>query len=98
MDRLLSLLTSTFDLVIVDAPPIGPVSDAVVLAPMMDKIVLVVRWHHTPREVVQACFKRIAGINSSIGTVLNLVDAERAAKYDPQSKAAFGPNAYYGGG
>jgi Mrp family chromosome partitioning ATPase len=45
-----------FDWVVLDAPPIMPAADVMELVPHVDAVLLVVRAHHTPREMVdRAC-------------------------------------------
>ena len=39
-----------FDFVVVDTPPLGPVTDPLIVAQLVDKVVYVVRWASTPRE------------------------------------------------
>lgn len=65
-----------FDLVIVDCPPIIPVSDPVMLAPFLDGILLVVKAGATQREVIaRACniIKKADG--EIIGVALNNMKA-----------------------
>src|SRR5207249_2750989 len=52
MRQALAELRSQYDFVIVDTPPVLPVTDAVVLATMADAVVLVVKGHATPRALV----------------------------------------------
>lgn len=59
MQHLIEQLRQSFDLVVLDAPPIGPVVDAAVLAPVADKVLFVVRWNATAREFVRHAIERI---------------------------------------
>jgi Mrp family chromosome partitioning ATPase len=43
-----------FDCVIVDTPPILPVPDGRLIAPLVDAVLLVVAAHETPRALVEA--------------------------------------------
>ena len=43
---------ATYDLIILDTPPVLPVADALVMARLADSTVLVVRWEQTARETV----------------------------------------------
>src|SRR5262249_44365305 len=47
MKVLIAHLKETFDYVVVDSPPIGPVVDAVIVANLADKTILVVEWAST---------------------------------------------------
>lgn len=76
MKALVAYLRESFDYVVVDTPPVGPVVDAAIVARLIDKTVFVVRWGSTPREVVETSVqqiskqKRIGGIveNMAAGT------------------------------
>ena len=82
----------SFDLVVIDTPPVGPVIDPVVVSHLADKVVFVVHWGSTPREVVQQAVHRIPGHRKVAGIVLNMVDGKTAQKY---GKDAYGY--YYSG-
>ena len=47
---LLDAARKTFDVVVVDTPPIGPVIDGLYIAPHADVAVLCVRWAHTGQQ------------------------------------------------
>jgi polysaccharide biosynthesis transport protein len=75
MHDLIAQLRDQYDYIVMDASPLLPVVDALALATMVDKILVVVEWSHTPRASISEAFKvlrpeahRIAGI------VLNKVD------------------------
>jgi capsular exopolysaccharide synthesis family protein len=73
LKKLLDHLGPMFDWVIVDSPPILPVSDASVLAGMCDGVLLVVRAGSTPSEAAQrACHELQDG--QIVGVVLNTVE------------------------
>jgi len=90
MSFLLSYLTRRFDRVVLDSPPILPASDAVILAPQTDGVVLMVKPGEVNREMVQKAVEqlRVAQANL-IGVVLNQVDVKREGYYKYYSK-------YYG--
>jgi tyrosine-protein kinase Etk/Wzc len=50
---LLNYLDEKFDVIIIDVPPVGPVSDAYVLAPLCDATLFVVRHAYTPKVFVE---------------------------------------------
>jgi len=52
-EELLNFLDQTFDFIIVDVPPVGPVSDAYVLAPLCDATLFVIRHAYTPKVFVE---------------------------------------------
>lgn len=78
-DRMRALLqecASQFDWVLLDAPPVGLLSDAQLLAGLTDAVVFVIAAGTTPFDIVERAVDDL-GRDSIIGTVLNRVD-ERA--------------------
>jgi capsular exopolysaccharide synthesis family protein len=81
MKALISHLKDTFDYVVVDTPPIGPVVDAVIVANLAEKTILIVEWASTPREQVETSVKQVSGQKRLAGVVFNFVNQDRAQKY-----------------
>lgn len=75
MADLLAQLRGRYEYVVVDAPPVLVVDDAVTLAGLSDVILLAVRWGHTRIEAILAAVGRLheAG-REAIGLVLTIVD------------------------
>lgn len=91
----LALLSSQFDIVIIDSPPVELVSDALVLAPMCTSTAFVVRAMATPAPLVRKCMSRLqrAGANL-LGVVVNQLDFAHARAYYGE----YGAQSYgYGG-
>jgi succinoglycan biosynthesis transport protein ExoP len=80
MKSLIALCKQSFDLVIIDAPPIGPVIDSLIFSELTDKVVYVVRWASTARELVQQSLQRLPR-EKIAGTVFNRVNEKAAQKY-----------------
>ena len=75
MDSLISFLKRSFDFVLLDAPPILAVSDALAMGPLADAIILVVRGGQTPIQAMkQAKQKLDAHKLKCLGVILNGVD------------------------
>jgi polysaccharide biosynthesis transport protein len=53
MPHLLRQLSENYDSVIIDGPPLLVITESRFLAPMVDKVILVVKWGSTRREIVQ---------------------------------------------
>ena len=71
----LEQLRDEYDFVIIDSPPTLPVTDAVVLAREADGIVLVVKGHDTPRELVRRARDQLVHAGAHIlGALVNNVD------------------------
>jgi exopolysaccharide transport family protein len=81
MRELVAHLKEAFDYVVVDAPPVGPVVDSVILANLADKTILVVEWASTPRELVETSVKQLSPQKRVAGVVFNFVNQDRAQKY-----------------
>jgi capsular exopolysaccharide synthesis family protein len=82
MKTLLDRLREEFDCVVIDTPPVGTISDALVLSPECDGVVMVVQAGGLPREVIQRCKTRLDSAKARIlGVVLNKVDIEREKQY-----------------
>ena len=63
-----------YDFVLLDSPPVLPVTDAVLLSREADGVVLVVKGHDTPRELARRARDRLvlAGANF-LGVMVNNV-------------------------
>jgi len=53
VEELFSNLAEQFDYLIIDVPPIGPVSDAYSIAPMCDATLFVIRHAYTPKVFIE---------------------------------------------
>jgi len=74
MRELLTRLCEQYDRVVVDAPPVMPVSDAATLSTMADGVLMIVGAPTSKRVVRQACAK-LRNVGAKIfGVVLNRVD------------------------
>ncbi len=77
--ELVRWLKAQFEWVIIDSPPVAAVSDPVVIAPVMDGVLIVVRSNWTDRKVVRRAVERLARANAPIwGVVLNDVRLEES--------------------
>jgi capsular exopolysaccharide synthesis family protein len=75
MEEVLQTLTSTYDLVLIDSPPVFPITDSAILAPRVDGVVLVVRGQSTDRRVSREALDRLHFMQARVmGVVLNGVD------------------------
>jgi succinoglycan biosynthesis transport protein ExoP len=75
-------LAERFDRVILDSPPLGAVTDAVVLSKQADGVMLVVRSGKTLRDEVTRSVKSIRSVNGAIvGVILNEIALEDRRGY-----------------
>jgi Mrp family chromosome partitioning ATPase len=80
MDDLLHSLLEAYDLVLIDSPPVFPITDSAILAPRVDGVVLVVRCHRTAREITREALERLRFMQGNvIGVVLNAADPTSSA-------------------
>ncbi len=79
---LLAQLQETYDHIVIDSPPVIHVTDALIVSPQVDGVVLVVKSNHTPREAVARSKQALLDVNAKIfGVVLNHVDPAREGYY-----------------
>lgn len=79
--KLLTELQESFDVVIIDAPPVEPVTDSVQLAKMVDGTILVVRARKTRKDALRSTRDKLDAVGAPIaGVVLNDVDIESKRK------------------
>lgn len=86
MRHILEEASAQFDWVILDAPPMGPIADATLLAQMVDGAVLVVRAGRTRNAEVQKAIEAL-GRERILGVVLNGVDSMPEPHYQYVSPA-----------
>src|SRR5260370_2685493 len=86
LESLFRRMAKIFDWVIIDAPPVLPVSDASVLAGRCDGVVVVVRAGSTGYDAVGTALQELRG-KRILGVVLNRAEEE----------ATYGAYSYYGG-
>jgi hypothetical protein len=86
--RLLRQLRDRYDCVVIDSPPLLAVAEARLLAAMADKVLLVVKWGSTRRDVARDASNllRDPGLlgencRELVGAVLTQVDLKKHAQY-----------------
>jgi len=78
--KIMQELTPCFDWILIDSPPVIPLTDSVSLQQHADASLLVVRAGHTPREAVEQTIT-LLGKKNVIGIVLNGVEARDQLYY-----------------
>lgn len=82
MAGLIDQLAALYDYVLIDSPPILPVTDSVILSRYVDGVVLVLKGASTPRRVVNDARKRLQSVGARVlGVVLNNVDVSSGDYY-----------------
>lgn len=82
MRDLIEAARQSFDYIVVDLPPLGPVVDAKAFAPLADGFVLVAEWGATPRALVRSALQAEPVIAAkTLGLVLNKTDVRQLPRY-----------------
>ena len=80
MRKALDQLRSSYDYIILDLPPVGEVSDALVVSKLVDGILLVVRQNYCNRSVLSDAVKQFSFVDTRIlGVVMNCALEETGA-------------------
>lgn len=67
---LMDIMCSRFDWVLIDTPPVVPLTDALLVSRQVDGSLFVIRAGHTPREAAEEALSRLRP-NRAIGIVFN---------------------------
>jgi len=81
MRRMLDQLRTRFDRVILDTPPVLPLADVAVLAPMVDGALLVVRAGYTPKPAIENALRAFDSCRL-LGIVRNESGMEQDYRYE----------------
>lgn len=89
-----------FDVIVLDSAPLNVVTDAAVIAPHVDSVILVARAGVTDPEALRFAMDQLRIVRAPVlGTVLNDIDPRRDASYDPTYRyLGFSDYAYFGAG
>jgi polysaccharide biosynthesis transport protein len=83
METLLNVWKSQFDLVLLDSPPILPVTDSVVLSSFVDSVLLIARHQKTPLSALERSYQMLEAVpaesNRKINVLVNGVREQPAA-------------------
>jgi succinoglycan biosynthesis transport protein ExoP len=95
--QMFAALRQRFGLVLIDSPPILPVTDAVVLSKEADATLLVVAAGQTRRGDLQRCAERLAQVSATVvGTVLNEVTRQNGYGQGYGNSYGYGSGYGYG--
>ena len=76
--NLIESFKKDYDYILLDTPPVNPVSDALALVPLVDGIVMVIRPQYTDRKEVQRAISQIEFVGGKIlGAIANGVQKEK---------------------
>jgi polysaccharide biosynthesis transport protein len=94
MKKCIMALSEHFDRVLIDSPPVLAVTDARILATIVDGVVLVIKGGETNKEAVMRARRLLRDVHARIlGTMLNNVNFHSAGSYY-YSKYYYGSGSY----
>ncbi|MFA6959993.1 MAG: polysaccharide biosynthesis tyrosine autokinase [Opitutaceae bacterium] len=80
--QLLEKLKKHYDLIVVDSPPLGAVTDSLLIAERVDEVIYVCRFNRAYRKHIRLYIKALrAGKNELLGVVLNGLSPRRIEYY-----------------
>lgn len=92
MTALVAELRHRYEVVLIDAPPLLPVTDASLLASISDGAILVVRHGATGREQIRTATDRLQSVGARLlGTVLSMSPARELSRYGYGYGYGYGP-------
>jgi Mrp family chromosome partitioning ATPase len=87
-------LEESFDVVIIDSPPLQLVSDPLILSQFAHSVIYVVKADSTPYQIALGGLERLREAKAHIlGVIINQIDREKADRY-----YGYGKNSAYGYG
>lgn len=92
MKAVIEVLSSAFDFVMLDLPPVTEVSDAVVASRLVDGVILVVRQNYTDRRLLDESVRQLKYVDAKIlGFVMTFSDSvSRKSKYSKSGYYGYG--------
>ncbi|WP_313199132.1 polysaccharide biosynthesis tyrosine autokinase [Rhizobium sp.] len=91
MTELLAQMSTEYEYIVLDLPPLGPVVDARAISGRVDSFLMVIEWGETSRKVVRDVLRSEPQISSRcVGAVLNKVDEKKMKLYRD-----YGSSEYY---
>lgn len=95
MKALLMALRSKYDYIILDTPPVGMVTDAVVLAPLTDGVLFVIKADQSERGAVMHALEQLEYAKSKVlGYVFNGMNPESGSGYGKYRYSKYGRYGY----
>ncbi len=90
MGKLIEKVQERFDKIVIDTPPVLPVTDAAVAAAYAEAVVVVVRHGHTSRTLVANAATTLENVDARVvGSVLNMKKSSRT------ERRRYGHHGYY---
>lgn len=88
-EQLIAEARRAYDVVIFDSPPIGAVTDAAIVAPQTDGVLVVAKANETTRDALESTIRQLKDVGARIlGAVVNGLDL--------RTQSYYGKGHYYG--
>jgi len=82
MKALVANVAQKYDYILIDTPPALQLVDAVVLSPVVNGIVLVIKYASTPVDIIKKTLQNFTKINAKvIGTVISQIATKQLSEY-----------------
>jgi len=81
MDEILEILVERFDCVLLDAPPLLPVTDAALLSPKCDQTLLVIEAGGVPIKAARRMLELLHSVNARVSGMIFNDKSGKAAEY-----------------
>ena len=82
LDKITEMLKEKYDLIIFDAPPVGGLTDALIMTRLADIVLIVARAKKTTLELLESTKESLETVNANIaGVILNRVDKKDSKYY-----------------
>jgi succinoglycan biosynthesis transport protein ExoP len=80
MPKIIEQCRRSYDIILLDSPPVAAVSDALILSRYVDQTLFLVRWDRTPREIAKLTTRKLLAYGTNlVGVVLTNVDLHRGS-------------------
>jgi succinoglycan biosynthesis transport protein ExoP len=91
MSELIEEWRTSYDFIVIDSPPVLPISDARILAPLSDLCLFVTRWRKTHWKVAQHALAILGESGARLaGVVVSKVDVKQLATYGFADSQVYG--------
>lgn len=96
MRELIEALSESFDIIVLDLPPVAPISDALAVSPYLDGMLIVVREDYTNKKDLSYCIRQLKLSGARVlGFVMTYSKEEKKTygKYKKYSSSGYSSNA-----
>ena len=82
LEKVLSTLKSTYDIIIIDTPPVGGLTDSLIVSRLVDAVLIVAKAKKTTLEMLESSKETLKNVGANVvGVVLNGTDSKGSKYY-----------------